>query len=176
MADEMNKLGAKAMGKARAASKLMKGQTGILRHLAAEHGEVASLMRTIVAKFDEGERHRELFHEIRTNLLAHARAEENVFYPLLRGQPSLAIMVERALQEHREIERLVEQLSTTSMDTEAWRTMFERLQGVVERHVDYEEGDLFDRVKDLFDGQQRREILEEYETAEQTEKQRLAAV
>ena len=170
MAHEMSKLGAKAMGKAKAVGKMLKGETGILSHLAAEHGEVAGLLQRIASSIDDTDTKRELFPEVRVHLLAHAQAEEEAFYPVLRGQASLAALVDRSLEEHREIERLVQQLSTTHVDTPAWKTSFDHLHRAVQQHVELEEDEIFERTKDLFDSEQRSRMYEEYEKAEQAAK------
>jgi hypothetical protein len=52
MAGKLTKAGAKAKAAAKGAAKAAQGETGILRHLAAEHGEVSALMKR-VAKTSE---------------------------------------------------------------------------------------------------------------------------
>lgn len=175
MAREMSKLGAKAMGKAKAVGKLLKGETGILSHLADEHGEVDGMMQRIGKSPDDVQLRRDLFPEIRKNLLAHAEAEEKAFYPQLRSQPNLGNLVERSLEQHQEIERMVRELGTMDHANPTWQTTFDRLVNAVEQHVELEEGEIFPKVKDLFSAEQRSAMLEQFEQEEQATKQRLGA-
>lgn len=163
MTREPSKMGAKATGKAKAAGKILKGETGILRHLADEHGEVDGLMKRI-ANADDDELREDLFPEVQTMLLAHAEAEEAEFYPVLRDI-GLDVLVERSIDQHREVERLLEELDADDLSTQTWQSTFARLQQAVEQHVQLEEEEIFPQAKDLLDGDELRHMLEQYERA-----------
>ena len=171
MAHEMSKLSAKAAGKTKAIGKMLKGETGILRHLAAEHGEVGSLMKK-VASSDDPKVCEDLFPEIRAALTAHAEAEEAEFYPPLQRFPRAAPLVERSLREHAEIKQLLHQLDSDALSDATWEAMFARLQTAVEQHVALEENELFPIAKELCDGDELKEMLERFEPLEKSIKER----
>lgn len=172
MTRDMSKLGAKAVGKTKALGKILKGQTGILRHLADEHGQVSSLMKCIAASDDVDVR-RDLFPEIRSKLLAHAQAEEAEFYPPLRTHPQLTNMVERSLQQHREVEQLLDELTGLDQSASTWKAAFLRLQHAVTEHVRLEEEQMFPLAKEAIGGDRLAQMLEHYEREHQLAQHRL---
>jgi hemerythrin superfamily protein len=167
MANKPTKTAAKATGKAKAAGKALKGQSGILRHLAGEHGEVSTLMKRVASSSQESKVRDELFPEIRTDLLAHAKAEEKVFYPAMRKHPDMRELVERSQEQHEKIEGYVEQLADGNKHTKTWMTIFERMMRAVEQHVELEEQKMFPLAKDLCTKEELEDLLERYEGAEQ---------
>jgi hemerythrin superfamily protein len=171
MARQPSKAAAKAMGKAKAAGKLLKGETGILRHLAAEHGEVAGLMKR-VAGSDDVDLRADLFPDIYRKLLSHAQAEEAEFYPMLRGI-GLTDLVDRSLEQHREVEQLLEQLHDDDESSPEWSTLFARMKEAVERHVALEENEIFPVAADKLGGEELKEMLGRYERAQEMAEQRL---
>ncbi len=172
MAGESSKFGASAAGKAKAVGKILKGETGILRHLADEHGEVSVLMKRVAETSDARVRE-ELFAEVYRNLMAHAKAEEQTFYPVLRRQPSLSPLVDKSLEEHRQVETWLDELKDADQSTATWKTEFERMMHAVEEHVRLEEEEIFPQAKDLLDAGERKDMLDRFEKAEQTVKGRL---
>jgi hemerythrin superfamily protein len=116
----------------------------------------------MVAGSAEGSSTREqLFSEIRKSLLAHARGEEEEFYPNLRQFPELEPLVARSLEEHKEFATYLEELSTGDKATEGWRQRFEQMMRAVDSHVDLEEKQLFPRAKDLISTQQAEDMLKQ---------------
>jgi hemerythrin superfamily protein len=174
MADEMKKAAGKAAGMAKGVGKALQGQTGILRHLAAEHGEVSTMMKSIANASPTSKTRDELFPELKKNLLAHAKAEEKVFYPALRRHSELEPMVERSLAQHRQVEEMLQQLSSGDKSSATWTNAFERMMHAVEQHVELEEEHIFPKAKDLTDGSERDQILSRFEQAEESFKRSVA--
>jgi len=173
MAGKTSKAGAKAKGMAKGAGKAMKGETGILRHLAEEHGEVSALMKRVARTAESSKLREELFPEIRRNLLAHAKAEEREFYPALEKDPDLAALVDQSLDEHREVEGMLEELASKNKATKTWLTSFKKMMRAVEAHVDLEEHEVFPLAAELLSDAQRDSLLHRYEKEEKALKQRL---
>ena len=169
----LSKAVSKVAGMAKGAAEAMAGYPGVFHHLAGEHAEMSSLIER-VATSSEGSRIREaLFPEIRKSLLAHARGEEEEFYPELERFPELGPLIEQSRQEHKEIESYLERLGSGNKSTREWRLQFEELMAAVESHVDMEENQLFPKAKDLLTSGQADEILERYERVEEREKAHL---
>jgi hemerythrin superfamily protein len=164
------KMASKIAGKAKGAVKAMTGYPGIFNHLAAEHTEVSAMMRMVASSVEGSSTREELFPEIRKDLLAHAHGEEEEFYPKLRQFPELEPLVARSLEEHKQIETYLEELSSGDKGTEGWRQRFEQMMNLVEGHVDLEEKQVFPRAKDLISTQQAEDILKQYESIEEREK------
>jgi hemerythrin superfamily protein len=171
----LSKATAKVTGAAKAIGKALSGYPAIMRHLAGEHGEVATLMKRVAASSSEdSELREELFAEIRTSLLAHARAEEKEFYEPLREFPQTVSFLPQAVEDHRTIETYLGRLDAESCATDAWLTTFQALMRTVEAHVEREENQLFPAAKSVLDSQTAERMNERYEATEEREKERIA--
>src|SRR3982751_3860566 len=85
---------------------------GILQDLHNDHSEVASLMDRIEETTDRSERGA-LFEEMKTKLLAHAHAEQEVLYrPLEAGQSEASrSFAHEGTNEHEIVEQQLQKLS-----------------------------------------------------------------
>jgi hemerythrin superfamily protein len=144
-----------------------KGQLGIYDTLAKEHGMVSSLMNQVL----EGdlETRTELFPRIYTELISHAKAEEKEFYSVLLEQEETRAKAEESLEEHEEIEDLLDRLNEMDKTSDTWLDVFSTLQATVEHHVKEEENELFPLAQKVIDGDQSKEIEDRFEQ----EKERL---
>jgi hemerythrin superfamily protein len=165
-----SKIAGKAAGAGKQAMEALAGYPGVFHHLAAEHAEVSILMMRIANSSEESSVRSELFPDLRRKLLAHAHAEEEEFYPQLRQLPELADLVERSLQEHKQIETQLDELEAGDKSSESWTKRFEETMHAVQRHVDLEEDQVFPKAKDLLIGEQADEMLQLVETVEDREK------
>lgn len=167
-----SKLGSKAAGAVKGAAKALAGYPGIFHHLAGEHAEVSTLMQRVAASSADSDDRPELFAEIRRNLLAHAKGEEQEFYPVLKKFPEIESIVDECLREHKRIEEYLDQLHTADKTSNAWMQRFEEMMQTVQAHVEREENQLFPKAKDLLDKQAAKDIEERYEAVEEQEKAR----
>lgn len=165
------KAAAKVAGKTHGAIKALEGYGKIFHHLAAEHAELATLMKRIASSADDSDVRDELFPEVRTNLLAHAHAEESEFYPVLERYPELETLVSHCREDHEEIDaRLDEVEAAGSTKSAAWLGRFKRLMEAVTHHVQREEQELFPAANRLLNSETSEAIFESYESFEQEEK------
>lgn len=173
MAAKTTKAAAKTAGKAKAAVKALAGQSGILRHLVGEHGEVSSLMKRIARTAEGSALREELFPEVKKELLAHAKSEEKVFYPELRKHAELRDLIQKSKQQHERVEKKLKKLSSGNKATKTWLLEFERMQRAVEEHVELEEKTIFPQTRELFSGDELSDMLERYEKEEEAQKKKL---
>jgi hemerythrin superfamily protein len=169
----LSKAAAKVTGAARGLGKALSGYPAIFRHLAGEHGEVATLMNRVAGSADDTEVRKELFPEIRRSLLAHAKAEEKEFYGRLRAFAPTAPMIPQALEEHRRIEEHLDRLNAQSCESDAWIETFQSLVSLVEAHVQREEDEMFPAAKDVLSSDEAKDIQKRYESTEEQEKARI---
>jgi hemerythrin superfamily protein len=155
------KMAGKMAGKMKAASAALKGERGIFRKLKEEHAEVSAMMKRCAGADDASERS-ELFHEIRRELLAHAKGEEREFYPVFRQFEETADLVEESIEDHGAIEEMIDQLRSMSADSEDWTELFDEMMSEVEDHVAQEENELFPLAEKLIDDDQAEQIEERY--------------
>ncbi len=164
-----SKLAGKAAGKAKSIGKALQGYTGIFRRLAEEHQEVAMMLKRVATSDDR----RELFATIRKELLSHAKAEEKEFYTILRDQPETSALVEHSLEEHQEVERMLDELNTSDVASESWTRGIEELRASVEDHVKEEEQDLFPRARDVLGDDVAKNIEFNYDSTKKAEMARI---
>jgi len=146
---------------------------GILQDLHNDHQEVATLMETILKTEDNKERG-SMFNELKTMLLAHAHAEQNVLYKKMEksdGEKSRQFAFE-GTNEHQIVEQQLEMLGKARDKAgEQWTAQMTVLQELVKHHVNEEESTGFPCARKDFD----REQLEKMGQQFQAQKKKLMA-
>jgi iron-sulfur cluster repair protein YtfE (RIC family) len=138
--------------------------------LEADHRKVAELFQ----KAEETTGPRELeavFQEIKSALEQHRDAEERTFYAALSTLPDIADRIEEAMEEHVDVEELLEELSTLAAEDDEFRAQLNELREEVEHHVREEEREIFREARRLLTDEQAALIGEEF----QAEKEGLPA-
>ena len=93
---------------------------------------------------------RELFNEIRRELLLHSQMEQEIFYPALSATASVRAseLVSAAEQEHRAVEKLLEELSAMNgPDPRNFESKMTELMDQVSHHIETEEEEIFDEAR-----------------------------
>lgn len=137
----------KVMGKVKGARQALTGGAGIFERLATEHGEISTMIRRVAASTDDSDVRKELYPRIRSELLAHAKAEEKEVYSQFRLLPSLADAMDEAADEHHRIEDFFEQLDSMSTSDDRWISVFRDMMTLVQKHVMEEELQVFPKAK-----------------------------
>ena len=135
-------------------------------YLRRQHHEMERAMAQVLeAGNADGMRSR--FADVADQLTMHIESEEQVFYPAVKAQRTEDILLE-SLEEHLGIKRVLSDLIDLDADDETFDAKAKVLQEQVEHHVEEEEGDLFPKVKKIFDeetlvaiAQQMAELQEE---------------
>jgi hemerythrin-like domain-containing protein len=139
---------------------------GILQDLHNDHSEVDSLMDRIMDSKDSGER-AALFDEMKTKLLAHAHAEQEVLYCALEAGRSDAArsFAHEGANEHQIVEGKLHKLSADGDQAgEQWMAELKVLRELVEHHVDEEESTGFSCARDEFDKHELEAMAERFQT------------
>ena len=117
---------------------------------------------------DTPERHA-IFGQLRTELAAHAMAEDRHFYVPLLAHDAGVDLSRHAISEHHQIDELVESLQETEASSPAWLPLAKKLAEKVEHHLKEEEHRFFQMAGKLLTDQQKtalaRAYQEEYEAA-----------
>ena len=105
----------------------------------------ASLTRTPNGKKD-------LFNEIRREILIHSQMEQDIFYPALTATSSTrgAELVSQAEKEHRSVEKLLQEFNAMNGTDKNFESKMSQLMDDVVRHIDMEEGEIFDEARKNF--------------------------
>jgi hypothetical protein len=142
MPNQLENIASGAMGAAKAIQAKIEGLTGVFAHLAREHGEVSTMLQRVKVSSDLRVRE-EFFPKIRSELLAHERAEQIVVYPAFRARPELESFAEAHEVEAEQLEQQVALVTETEYEDPYWPPRFAALVDQVSEHVKEEEDTLF---------------------------------
>lgn len=143
----------------------------ILQVLKKDHDEVKSLLEQLTETSERAAKKREqLFEKIKTELTAHAHAEERVFYEPLKQHDEAKHDALEGDVEHKLVERLMEEMAAEPKGEETWTAKATVLKELVEHHVKEEEGEFFKKARKLFDKKTLERMGEEMEAEKRKEK------
>jgi hemerythrin superfamily protein len=125
--------------------------------LKKDHQTVKDLFQQATRTSDQKQR-RDLFDKIDTELEIHAHIEETIFYPALEQHEELADMVAEALEEHQQVKVLLEEIEEAGADSHDFGAKLQELMENVEHHVKEEEGEMFSKVREVFDENELEEL------------------
>ena len=106
-------------------------------------------VRTLFSRFERTsktdlERRNDLLAQIRREIQIHSRAEEEIFYPALKALNGEGRqLVSQALNDHKDINDLLTQISRLKLTAKNFDDRFEALFEIVDQHVEEEEGEIF---------------------------------
>ena len=121
-----------------------------LELLKQDHQKVKQLFEEATHASDRNKR-KDLFDKIDTELEIHAHIEETVFYPALEKHEELKDMVAEALEEHQEVKTLLEEIEELGSESHDFGGKLQELMESVDHHVAEEEGEMFPKVREVFD-------------------------
>src|SRR5881397_1429294 len=92
---------------------------------------------------------KELFNDIRREILVHSQMEIEIFYSALTGTSSTtaASLVAAAIEDHRAIEKLLQELNGMNPSERSFEAKMARMMDEVTRHIEKEEAEVFDEAR-----------------------------
>jgi hypothetical protein len=139
----------------------------ILKTLRAEHELLRELFKKLNATTDRAAKSRAaLLEEIESNLLAHAKWEETVFYPAFaeRADRDGLQTYAEAKEEHKAVENTVlPDVKAADPGSTEFAGRSRVLGEFVEHHAREEESTLFKAARELFSSEERAQLDEDYE-------------
>ena len=137
-------------------------QRNIFEALRESHERQRSLCAQIVqTSGDTPERHT-IFDQLRTELAAHAKAEDRHYYVRLLAHDAGVDLSRHAISEHHEIDELVESLEKTEESSPAWLPLAKKLAEKVEHHLQEEEHRFFQMAGKLLTEKQKTTLASAY--------------
>ena len=117
-----------------------------------------------------------LFEQIRFELTIHSKAEEEVFYPAVKAFDGEGRkLVTRALQEHKQVDDLLTQISRMSAADDRFDDKVLALIEDADHHIVEEEGKIFQFAKENCPPEQLDEMAIEVEKRKRARERQLAA-
>lgn len=103
---------------------------------------------------------KDLFNDIRREIMVHSQMEIEIFYPALSGTSSTTAneLVAAAREEHEAIEKSLEELSNINPSDRAFETKMTTIMDAVLRHIVKEEEEIFDEARKILPEQRLEEL------------------
>ncbi|MFS0516801.1 hemerythrin domain-containing protein [Nostoc sp. UIC 10607] len=137
--------------------------TDILSLIEAEHRQVEKLFAE--AEKAKGAKLVEQFNQIYIALSLHARTEELVFYPALREYEETEQYVEEAEEEHEEVSVILEEIKALKPTDSEFKEKMSELKETLAHHIEEEESEIFNAVRECMDEQELIELGQEFQEA-----------
>ena len=120
--------------------------------LKEDHQKVSGLFQQLEPTTERAEKTRtELFAKLNEELTIHAQIEETIFYPAIKEAAETREIVLEGFEEHHVVKMLLKELGSMPVDTEEWAAKLKVLQENVEHHVEEEEGEMFQKARQVID-------------------------
>jgi hemerythrin superfamily protein len=149
----------------------------VLRLLEDEHDEAKAVFKKIEKA--EGAAAGRLWAQLQSMLTLHEEMEETLFYPELKKEKQTHDIILEGYQEHHVMDVLIEEISALDPTDETWHPKVKVLQENTEHHIEEEEGELFPKVRKIWDTAKReqvgRQMQEMKDRAQKANKERRAA-
>ena len=118
--------------------------------LKEDHQKVSGIFQQLEPTTERAEKTRtELFARLQEELEIHAKIEESVFYPSIKQAAETREIVLEGFEEHHVVKMLLKELEAVPVDTEQWTAKLKVLQENVEHHVEEEEGEMFQKARQV---------------------------
>jgi hemerythrin superfamily protein len=144
----------------------------VLTFLTEEHDAAKAVFKKLEKA--EGAAATRLWTQLKDMLSAHEDLEETYFYPPLRKEAAAKDMILEAYQEHHVMDLLIDEISKLKPADETWAPKIKVLQENTEHHIEEEEGELFPRVRKIWDAARRKQVgrqMQEVKAKRQKEQQ-----
>lgn len=134
----------------------------IYKRLKKDHEKQRALCAELLETEGDTQERREKWSQLKTELEAHAAAEEQTFYAEVITHSEATDMSRHSVHEHQEMTKLIQELDETEMDTGAWLNKFKKLAHQVEHHLEEEEKHLFPKAKELLSDKVEDELADDF--------------
>jgi hemerythrin superfamily protein len=146
MPNTVENFAAKTAGKAAGLRARAQGLVGVFNVLAQQHEQAASLLTRAKQAHDPAKR-RDLWSQVRRELICHERAELSSVYPVIEENPMSADIARAHADSARELEAAMADVDALGYDSDNWQSSLESLIQLVQRHVEQEEKEFFPRAQ-----------------------------
>ena len=129
-----------------------------------DHEKVKGLFQQLeVIRESESAKRERVFSSLFQEVDVHAMAEERFFYSRLKNDEDTRELALEAMDEHKVITRLMEELDAMDKGSPEWRARLKVLRQDVEQHIRDEETELFPQARKVLDEDEADAIAEEIE-------------
>jgi hemerythrin superfamily protein len=141
---------------------MLKNRKDVCIHIRHDHEHLNELLHDLIAE-KKLEQKNKIFHDFRLHLMAHSKAEEEVFYKALKKMKFNKRQILENIEEHHILEVLITELSKLSVDHERWHAKLELMKNILEKHFKEEEHDIFPLAHFKFSTAELKKLGEQFE-------------
>ena len=130
-----------------------------LKLLKDDHEKMRKLLTELESTTERGVKTREeLYSTIKGELTVHEIIEEEIFYPALKDHPKAEDIVLEGYEEHHVVDLVMAELEDLPVDDESWGAKAKVMKENVEHHMEEEEGEMFQKARQVFDKDELEEL------------------
>lgn len=147
----------------------LRGLPDVFGRLVEDHDRHRALLAMIEATEGKGRDRAALFEELVHELKAHAAAEEQALWSTVLRNPDTTEFARHAVAEHKDIDRMLDDLTARDMGTAKWMERFDALKHEYLHHIREEEQEQFvesEKILSDADRQHMRAVFDRRKAAE----------
>jgi hemerythrin superfamily protein len=130
--------------------------------LIQDHRRVDDLFADLLATPNSaGPQRLQLAQKLKDELTAHALAEENVLYPMVKLEMKEKAKSQHLFAEHAEMKTLLGLLLHSNPGTDEWIGHAKTLQTAIQHHVGIEEKEIFPKAREALSAGMLRRVEQE---------------
>lgn len=134
----------------------------IYQSIEQDHHIQRELVNKLLDTSGDSEERSNLFKQLKSELEAHADAEERYFYVPLIKLDKTQDHARHGIAEHHEIDELMEHLEETDPSSPAWLNYAKDLAHKVKHHLAEEEQDYFPVAEEMLSQDKSEVLADEY--------------
>lgn len=134
----------------------------IFEALRDDHDGQRRLIDLLTETAGDSDGRRELFDRLRTELVAHAAAEERYFYVPLMEHDLTQESARHSVAEHKELDDFIDELEGTDMSSPQWLPIAKKLADRLLHHLDEEEREVFPVAGKALSDAEKTDLAVEY--------------
>ncbi len=135
----------------------------IFEALRQDHQTQRTLIEQLTKTEGDSDGRRELYDKLKTELEAHAGAEERYFYVPLMDHDATQEKARHSVSEHKELDDFLEQLDEYDMGGSQWLQTARELQERLTHHLDEEEHEVFQVAGKVLTDAEKTSLAAEYQ-------------
>lgn len=142
----------------------------ILEEIKKEHDEVRDMMLQLE---NDEKKADEIFSEMAVTILAHHEAEEEVVFEKLPDEKEAQDLKMELISEHDSLRRSIQAVLDTDPDDDYWMPRYKVMKEIFWHHIQEEEGELFEKLRDALSDKQLEKLYEPFESTEEKKKEEM---
>ncbi|VVP74066.1 hypothetical protein PS938_00038 [Pseudomonas fluorescens] len=135
----------------------------IFEALRESHERQRTYAKALIHTSGDSPERIEAYKQLKSELQAHATAEERHFYIPLMEFDNGVDLSRHGIAEHHEMDEMMEELDDTEMSSPAWLVAAKKLSEKVHHHLEEEEQKFFQMAGKLLDDKQKESLAGQYE-------------